>query len=141
MSNTNPTLIVALYIKGYDLNPSIVTRLLGIEPTRSSYKGEKKITDHNKEVVSKSGFWVLASNVESYVVSDHLSFIKSSVESGIKDIFSVAGVEEAFVDVFVAAPSNDVGEASFSFILSERDVASLGEIGLTIKVTITSGPD
>lgn len=141
MSHQNPMIVVALYVRGYELDPLHVTSLLGVAPTRSSRKGEKKVSVTNQEVVSRTGLWVLSSDSDSDSVSDHIDALLDKIKNNAKSIPSISGVEEAFIDVFIAASSDDEGVASSSFGLSADTLSSLSALGLPVQITVSVGRD
>lgn len=141
MNQQSPMIVVALYVRGYELDPLHVTRLLGVAPTRSSKKGEKALSVTNKEVVSRAGLWVLSSDAESDNVSDHIYVLLEKIKNDAKSISSISGVEEAFVDIFIAASSDDDGSSSSSFGLGTDILSSLSELGLPVQITVSVGRD
>ena len=62
-------LIVGLYIRGADLDPDLVTKRLGIVPSRSQQKGETRATPTNRDYVTKVGLWGLISDLVFNCVS------------------------------------------------------------------------
>ena len=141
MNQQSPMIVVALYVRGYELDPLHVTRLLGVTPTRSSRKGEKTVSVTNKEVFSRAGLWVLSSDADSDNVSDHIDTLLEKLKNNPKSISSISGVEEAFVDIFIAASSDDDGSSSTSFGLSADTLSSLSTLGLPVQITVSAGSD
>jgi hypothetical protein len=50
---------VSLRIVGEALNPSEITRLLGVEPTRSARRGDTSRISSGREVIARFGSWLL----------------------------------------------------------------------------------
>lgn len=66
-----------LRIYGNDLDPSAITKLLGIQPSDSQKKGETRKNSYDRILVFKIGGWFLSSedHVQSKDVRRHLDWI------------------------------------------------------------------
>ncbi|MFZ5884277.1 MAG: hypothetical protein ACOYYI_10900 [Chloroflexota bacterium] len=54
------------------MNPDFVTTVLGVKPSGSQRKGEKRVTSTRREYVIKIGMWGLIADVNSNLISDHI---------------------------------------------------------------------
>jgi hypothetical protein len=48
----------------------------------------------------------------------------------------IAGVQEAYVDVFVAADADDDGGGTCEFQLSQENVRALNRLGIPVQFTV-----
>lgn len=141
MKTDDYKVIVALYLRGEDLAPDSVTTALGINPSRSQRKGEKRVTSTNREYVTKIGMWGLISDADSNLIADHITRLASLVKLDANALCGVAGVQEAYIDIFVAAIANEDGEGSCEFELSPDNLTDLERMGLPVRLTVTLGKE
>ena len=126
---------IAIYLRGDDLNPSYVSALLGLEPSRSQFKGEKKITSTNKEFVARVGFWALAAEATSNDLAALVGAFVSRIENRGVVFAEITGVQEAYVDVFFAVDADDEGGGTCAFQLSQENLRSLERLGMPVRFT------
>jgi hypothetical protein len=134
---TNIIISVSLYLRGANLDPKLVSEKLGINPSSAQYKGEKKITSTNREYVAKIGVWELDADTKSPALSDHLDQLTSMINTQGIAIRSIAGVDEAYIDIFIAADANEDGGGTLEFELNKENIAALERLGLPIHYTVT----
>src|SRR5437773_12569053 len=77
-SSPKPLISVAIYLRGTDLDPKVVSGILGIEPSRAQKRGQLK--PGSRKFVAKIGTWVLK------IASD-----SRSVESMIDELLQKVG--------------------------------------------------
>lgn len=125
---------VAVYLKGDGLDPDYATSELGVRPTRSHKKGESWKTTSGNEVVEKTGLWVLAVQGTGDVSAglDQLLTLIGGNQS--MPVFS--GVDEAFLDVFVAIEPDHCGIGSSEFEMDARLIATIGNSRLPVRFTV-----
>lgn len=138
---TDLKIIVALYIRGDDLDPNTVTSELNVAPSRLQRKGERKITSSNREYIVKTGMWGLIANSDTNLLCDHIASLTSGITLDADAIFRLPGVEEAFIDVFVAAIGEEDGEGSCEFELTKDNVAALEQLRLPVRFSVSIGKD
>ena len=127
---------VALYLRGDDLDPELVSRTLGITPSRSQRRGEKQTTSTNKEITTRIGLWAILSESKSRALSDHVAELITRVGTKRDRLLGIPGVQEAYVDVFMAADADADGGGTCEFDLSAEQVAFVAGLGTPIKFTI-----
>ena len=136
MNPQNQKLEVALYLRGDNLDPAQASRLLGLEPTKSQRKREERLTSTNRKVVAKVGLWALVAESKS----DDLSVLIDELASKLGDraalLPSVPGVQEAFLDVFIAIDADPDGGGTCEFQLSAEDLHSLKQVGVATRFTV-----
>ncbi len=72
---------VSIFIRGDDLDPALVSKQIGVNPTDSQYKGKTTITKTGHKVVAKTGVWRLNSYVTKQCLSDQIIDLASKIES------------------------------------------------------------
>lgn len=134
MTNLSLTYEVALYLRGDKLDPRHVSAMLGVEPTEAQKKGESRVTSTNKHFYTKTGLWSLVDKRDSM---DLGAFIEEISEKfGDKSVAEIAGVDEAYVDIFVAKNSDEDGGGTHAFEVSQKSILALSGLGLSIRVTV-----
>lgn len=127
---------VAIYLRGDNLDPTHVSTVLGIVPSKSQYKGEKKVTPTNQEFVVKIGLWALVAETKSSDLPVLIQELSSKIGDRGPVLTGITGVEEAYVDVFVAVDANDDGGGTCEFELSPENVRALNLFGMPVRFTV-----
>ncbi len=127
---------VAIYLKGNELDPAHVSQVLGISPSKSQYKGEKKITSSNREIVAQIGLWSLMIAVDSKDLSKIITGLTSKVEVDGYTLAEITGVQEAYLDIFMAMDAEEDGGGTCEFQLSEENITTLEKLKIPIRFTI-----
>ena len=140
MNALGPKIIVGLYLRGKDLDPELITRSTGVQPSKSQRRGDKSFTSTGHEVVKKIGVWAIVIELESHSLEEHLSQLADSLPSGGR-YSGIAGVEEAYIDIFVALASSPRGEASCDFEIGPSSIEMLSQLGLPVRLSLTAGPE
>ena len=140
MSEADYVISVALYLHGFDLNPDAVSEALGIRPDRSWHRGERQ---HGKKTgrvyVRKAGLWVLEAKVnpESSNVADYLDALLSRIDFDAEALAQLGGLEEAYVDIFVATTSDEeFGGAQCELGFSPTQIERLARLGVPVNLTV-----
>lgn len=140
MKPEEPKLIVAIYLTGEQLDPKLVTRVIGVQPSRKQTKGERQITSTGHEFTVTLGLWALVVEFDSPSLDAHLAQLVGSLPSGVA-LSSIVGVEDAYVDVFVALASNLDGDAKCELGISPTVLKPLAGLGLPIRISVAAGRD
>jgi hypothetical protein len=133
----NELISVALYLRGDNLDPEIVSKKLGIEPSDSQYKGEKKVTSTGHEYVTKNGLWALIAESDSINLNDLIGQVTTKVKSDDVMLHSIEGVQEAYLDVFIAGDTDVDGDGTAKFELNKDNIAEIERLGLPVSFTVT----
>ncbi|NIJ78375.1 hypothetical protein FHT08_003509 [Xanthomonas campestris] len=131
---------VALYLKGDELEPSVVTEMLGVEPTKSHAKGKSWLTSSGKEVVEKTGLWKLSLQGAGEECSEIIQRICGVVAKNSISCFEIPGVSYAFLDIFFAKYSDDFGGGTCELFADASTIRSLAEVSLPIQMTFAVVP-
>lgn len=127
---------VAIYLRGVNLDPVYVSSVLGLEPSKSQFKGEKRRTSTGKDFVTGIGLWALTVEADSNNLSALIGELGLGVENRGVSFAHIAGVEEAYLDVFMAVDADDDGGGTCTFQLSEESVSALHGLGLPVRFTV-----
>ena len=127
---------VTIYLRGVDLDPVYASTLLGLEPSKSQFKGEKRRTSTNKEFVTGIGLWALTVEADSSNISALIGELVLRVENRGVAFSQIAGVEDAYLDVFMAVDADDDGGGTCAFQLSEESVRALHGLSLPVRFTV-----
>lgn len=128
-------IIVALYLRGSDLNPTQITSLLGVPATRSHSKGEQKITAAGSSFVTRTGVWALESDIDLATIQDGIRDIISQIGMRLGEVMPIPGVSEAYIDIYVCQSESD---GNLTSNICAEDLAWMGAIGLSINLTFAS---
>jgi hypothetical protein len=136
MTEKDYKIIVALYLRGDSLDPELISNTIGIIPTKSKYKGQKNITSTNREFYSKIGMWALIADSVSYNVADHINSLVLQIGKCGNTLRGISGVDDAYVDIFIAARADEDGEGTCNFELDVEMLASLAKLELPVRFSV-----
>jgi hypothetical protein len=132
----NLTFEVAIYLRGPDLDPVHVSNVLGIGPSRSQFRGEKRLSAAKIESVAKIGLWALVNDGDARTVEQAISQVVSKIPKDAPSLLDIDGVDEAYIDVFIAVDADTDGGGSCGFVLSPEQVKLLSSINLPVQFNI-----
>lgn len=127
---------VTLYLVGTDLDPAHVSTVLGIEPSKSQIRGERKITSTKREFTTQTGLWALVVRRESTDLSALLDELVSRLPALRPELTDITGVDDAYVDVFGAVDADSDGGGTCEFELSARCINTLRDLTVPARFTI-----
>lgn len=124
---------VALYLYGTELDPLVITQIIGVKPTKSWRRGERIAGEKSgSEFTAKIGLWMLKSTSRSKELSDHLHELLTCLNKKRLDkIEHIKGVQHAKIDVYLLPESGE--DATLS--LDGCDLLILGQLGLRLDLT------
>ncbi|WP_175445006.1 DUF4279 domain-containing protein [Janthinobacterium sp. MP5059B] len=128
---------VSVYLRGDSLDPVTVSSLLGIEPSKSRRKGECWTTSSNREVTAKIGIWAIVADANSSGLQAVVDEVTTRFRDNRINLSEINGVEEAYVDVFVAIDAEADGGGTCNFQLSKENVSALNSLGLPVRFTVS----
>jgi hypothetical protein len=98
---------LTLYLRGRDLDVTVLTANLGTTPSSAKMRGADRMTSHGP-VKAKVAVWVLG--VEAATPSGCVDSLAIRLGGRLPDLSQLPGVEEAFLDMFVTfEPGKDAG--------------------------------
>jgi hypothetical protein len=127
---------IAICLRGDALDPVHVSSVLGLEPSKSQSKGEKRITRTNHQYITKMGTWILTVKDKSKDVSVLIKELTEKFNDTKPRFLDINGVEEAYLDVFMAATADDEGGGTCEFQLSQENVHALEKMALPVRFTV-----
>jgi Domain of unknown function (DUF4279) len=129
-----------LVLRGDQLDPEMVTSLLGVKGSKTRKKGEPWLTSNNHEITPKIGVWTLDASRESMSLNDQISSLKKQLESAKSSPLDIPGVDSGELCVFVALGSNDHGGGEYKSELSPDNVAWISRLGVPVSIELTYVP-
>jgi Domain of unknown function (DUF4279) len=141
MNSPNPLIDVTIYVWGDALDPADVSSCLGIEPSLSRRRGDKRTTRTHREITAKTSVWTLSTEGQGGDLSTRIQELAVKLEARSSQIYKIAGVEGAYVDIYIALSVARDGQGQCCFRLSHDDIAALQTMGLPIEFTLDVGKD
>jgi hypothetical protein len=141
MTKQEKKIDVTLYIRGDDLNPEAASRSLGVRPTRSQRKGERKVTSSGCEFVTKTGLWSITSPKSNGSLSENLKELASIIGANSRALKSIPGAQEVYLDVFIGVLFDAERDASCEFELTKADIEWLSDVSIPIRFSVSFSDD
>ena len=88
-----------LILRGEQLDPASVSALLGVTPTRTRTRGERKVTRSGRPYETKVSVWRL--KAEGATPGACVAALASRFGGRVPELLRLPGVEDAFLDLFV----------------------------------------
>jgi hypothetical protein len=123
---------VAIYLKGHNLDPCSISRVLGVQPSRSQKKGGFKTgsTQHR----AKIGMWALIIESRSRPVLELVDELLQTIGTPQTRLDALEGVEDAHLDILFA--TDDEEKRTVEFTLTKEQIAKLEQLGVSVCVTV-----
>lgn len=102
----------------------------------SQSKGERRTTPTGAQYNTRIGLWALHVDEDTTDLAAVIDKVTAQFEGKPVAFGQVAGVEEAFVDVYVAVGTEEDGGGKCEFELTEGTVRALHRLGVPVKFTI-----
>lgn len=132
---------VRLYIQGDDLHPGDITRLLGVQPTRSHARGDTRTLPDGKVVAEKIGVWVWKTGVdaEDAKLSDCVQALQRAFGHSAEALAALPNAEATWIDVYVVEELALGGheDAEVTFTLTSQDIGALNALRLPVEFTVS----
>ena len=128
-----PELTVSIYLRGDRLQPDHITEVLGIQPSGFQKKGELR---PGSKVIAKIGVWSFIARTDSRVATDHIEDLLSQMKMRQGPLDRILGVDEAFLDIFIALDYENGTRERVEFMLSKKHVEELNQLGLRVQITV-----
>lgn len=133
MTKEKPLISVALYLRGQNLDPTLVSNVLGIQPTRSQKRGGFKAD--STRFVAKIGMWTLKVKSDARPLVDLIGELLQRIGDPPTPLNKIEGVEDAQLDVFFALDDKKKGTVEFTMTVNQ--IARLSQLGLSLCVTVS----
>jgi hypothetical protein len=138
MSDTKAKLILAIYIKGVSLDPTEITRLLGIAPSKSQHFGQQRLTSTMLPIAAKTGLWAYFVESDTATVVDLVHQFVERFKNCTQKLNMLPNADEAYLDLFIAHDDDLDGGGEYFFELAHKDLLLLGQFGLPVRFTVAS---
>jgi Domain of unknown function (DUF4279) len=123
---------VGIYLHGDCLVPDVVSKHLGVVPTKSWLKGQER-PPKGRAIKTKSGLWELDIEIESSELDDYIKELMGQLRlKAVQNIFEIPGVESAVFDVLYLA---EASQSSHKTQISPDNLRQIAELGLTLLIT------
>lgn len=139
MSTSDKKVMVGIYLKGHDLDPREITEAIGITPTVAHGRGETQKTSSGHEFVTKTGVWGFVIDEDPAEVVDVVASLIAALGRQEDSLANLPQVEYAYIDIFVAADSDEDGEGTCEMALTDLQIKALSNYGLPICFTVSIG--
>lgn len=123
-----------VYLKGDDLRPEEITKLVRLEPTDAHHKGKEWITSSEKKVVEKTGLWSWGRVTRTDNAGGALTEFLLMLPKGVT-FSALPGVQNAYLDLLVVSNSDGFGGGECEFIIDPHSLRRLADLGLPLQIT------
>jgi hypothetical protein len=137
MMNKSTWIEIALYLRGNALDPNYISGILRVEPTRSQLGGENRTSSSGVDYITRIGLWVLSVRSDSATIEETIVDFLLKIPSDVPSFSGLDGVEEAYVDIFIAVDANDDGGGSCEFQLPPDKIVGLNRLNVPVRFTVT----
>lgn len=138
MIASDKKVIASLYLKGDDLDPAEITKVLRLMPTVSQTRGEVHRTLSGREFVTQTGLWGLVIDRDPAEVTDVVMELLANL-SGQSTLGDLPNVQEAYFDIFVAGSLDEGSEGTCEMELTAAQMMALAQYGLPVRFTVSLG--
>lgn len=122
-----------LIFRGDDLNPELISRTLGLVPTKTAVRGSPK--PHFPRAIAKTGLWKLQLKSKIHSLPKMIEEITRKIQERCSDLRQIDGVEEMFIDIFSSKTDDDGNHISVTTVISNDQLLRLSKLGLAIHFT------
>lgn len=135
MTKEQPGLCHAtVYLKGDDLRPEEISKLVRLEPTDAHYKGKEWITSSKKKIVEKTGLWSWGHVAHTDNAGSALTEFLLMLPKGVT-FSALPGVQSAYIDFLVVSNSDGFGGGECEFVIDAQSLHRLADLGLPLQIT------
>lgn len=138
MSDIRARLTLAIYIKGVTPDPAEITRLLGVDPSKSQYFGQKRLTSTMHSVVAKTGLWAYLVESDDATVAELVHQFGARFKNCHQKLAALPNAEEAYLDLFITHDGDSDSGGGYFFELAPDDLLLLGQFELPVRFTVAS---
>ena len=126
---------VRIYIRGTNLDPDLVSKVLNLKPSTSQTKGGLK--PNSQRFIAKIGMWSLASKGKTFPILEQVDDLLSQLEGSTVRLDEIDGVEDACLDIFLPLSDDGKIDKTFEFALTRNQIKRLSKLGLSADFTIS----
>jgi hypothetical protein len=134
---TKKLIDLSIFLRGDALDPELVSSELLLSPSSSQKKGEIRKSSSGNQYITQIGVWELAATCNSESLSEHVEELTSKVTKTGSELLAIEGVEEAYADLFIGVETDEEGDGTCEFQLTEANLAALAKLGLPVRFTVS----
>lgn len=134
MTKDKPLISVAILLRGNELDPASVSKIVGIQPTQSQKKGGFK--PGSTKFIAKFGMWALKVKSETRPLLELIDELFKQIGDPPTPLNSIEGVEDARLDIFFALEDAETKE-TVEFALTKDQIKRLNQLGLSLCATVS----
>jgi hypothetical protein len=134
MTKEKPLISAAILLRGEKLDPALVSKMVGIQPSQSQKKGGFK--PGSTKFIAKFGMWALKVKSETRPLLELIDELFKQIGDPPTPLNTIEGVEDARLDIFFALEEAGTKE-TIEFVLAANHIKSLSEFGLSLSVTMS----
>jgi hypothetical protein len=136
MNEPSSLCFVSLYIKGDELDPHTVTKILGNEPTLSQIAKPRMELESGMIAAAKTGAWGLTLRREDTDAVAVLEELANAV--AVERLVTIPGVEEAYFDVLVVVDADASGEGEIDLEIAPMLLKELARANIPVRVKLAT---
>jgi hypothetical protein len=126
---------IAIYLHGDELDPGRVTETLQVNPTEFRKKGDTTLLSSGSVSRAKEGVWVLRIEADSANIGTSVDKLMAMLGDRGSAIPAISGIEDSYLDIFVAMSPGRARKGEYQFALSPSSVLALSRAGLSVQFT------
>lgn len=135
-SDFEPVVDLRLFVKGEELDPGDVAKVLG-SPSKSKRKGDVSVTSTGHTVRAKLGLWSLEASRDRGF-QDQLLELLTRLDGRGTDLRTIHGVERALLSLFVVVDSSDPDCRQHVYELTPDQMMKLASKGIELEISVGS---
>jgi Domain of unknown function (DUF4279) len=131
--NGDLSILVSVYLHGDRLDPDIISRELGMEPSEAWTKGQiaRRTTGSSTR---KTGMWSREFSSDSQDVEVHISGLMDEFGDA-TELPNLPGVESAYLDVLILIPKLEPDTGETTLQLSAVCLSKIKTLGVDLQIT------
>ena len=135
MTGTAFVISCGIYLLGADLDLDLITSLVGVEPTRTSRRGDLLLAGGS--VIARRSKWAYVAHGDGADFEQPIQEVLAAFDGVQIDLRSLPGVVDAYLDVYGTADRAG-GYDSAHFTLTGDQIQRLAALGLFMGVSISA---
>lgn len=131
---------VSICFEGNNLEPSALTAMLGVLPSKLHNPSHSESVCEGKLVKVGLWLWESVDSSNKMTLSDHVGIIWTTFGDGVRHAASSPNVENAWIDVGIVQQENPHRYDEANFLLDPQTFMALNNFGLPMKFTVGFTP-
>ena len=129
---------VRIYFQGDQLEPSTLTHLLNVEPSRSHKSNERRVVSPDRTIAAKTGLWMWESidRPKKLTLNEHVQKLWFTFKGSAQLAASLPNVESAWIDILILESETTPRSSKAHFVLDSHAMLVLSWFGLPVEFTV-----